>query len=44
MVLNEIRADKRSINQLGEGVGVDINRLLALLRSLKLRGITLIWM
>jgi hypothetical protein len=44
MVLNEIRADKRGIAQLGQGTGVDLSRLLTLLRSLKLRGITLIWM
>ena len=44
MVLNEIRAEKRVITQLCQETGVDINRLLTLLRSLKLRGITLIWM
>jgi len=44
MVLNEVRAEKRVITQLCQETGVDINRLLTLLRSLKLRGITLIWM
>ncbi len=44
MLLNEIRMGKRSTIQLGQEFGIESNRLTALLRSLKLRGIALIWM
>lgn len=44
MILNEIRLGRKGAQQLSQELGIDMNRLMALLRSLKLRGITLIWM
>lgn len=44
MVLNEIRLAKKNGNQLNKDMGIDFQRLMALLRTLKLRGISLIWM
>jgi len=44
MVLNEIRIGKKTSGQLEKELGIDMNRLMVLLRALKLRGIILIWM
>ncbi len=44
MVLNEIRLAKKNAPQLSSELDLDINRLMALLRTLRLRGIALIWM
>ncbi|NVM31593.1 MAG: hypothetical protein HWN65_22340 [Candidatus Helarchaeota archaeon] len=44
MILNEIRMGKRNSTQLGQELGIEMQRLIVLLRSLKLRGIALIWM
>ncbi|NVM55868.1 MAG: hypothetical protein HWN66_19365 [Candidatus Helarchaeota archaeon] len=44
MILNEIRLGRKGALQLSQELGLEMNRLMALLRSLKLRGITLIWM
>ncbi|MHA1264370.1 MAG: hypothetical protein ACTSRS_03965 [Candidatus Helarchaeota archaeon] len=44
MILNEIRLGKKTAIQLAQELGIDIKRLIVLLRTLKLRGIILIWM
>ena len=44
MVLNEIRLAKKNAPQLSHDLDLDMNRLMALLRSLRLRGVAMIWM
>jgi hypothetical protein len=44
MVLNEIRLSRKNGLQLANETNLDQNRLMTLLRSLRLRGITLMWM
>ncbi len=44
MILNEVRLGKKTSNQLATELGIDMTRLMVLLRALKLRGIALIWM
>ena len=44
MVLNEIRLAKKNAAQLSSELDLDLNQLMTLLRTLRLRGITLIWM
>jgi hypothetical protein len=44
MILNEIRLGKKTGVHLAQELGIESQRLLVLLRTLKLRGIILIWM
>jgi hypothetical protein len=44
MVLNEIRLGRKHGNQLASELNIEQNRLMTLLRTLRLRGITMMWM
>lgn len=44
MILNEIRLGRKTGVNLAQELGIESNRLMVLLRTLKLRGIILIWM
>ncbi|MFX1298676.1 MAG: hypothetical protein ACFFD2_27925, partial [Promethearchaeota archaeon] len=44
MVLNEIRLGRKSGTQLADELEIEQNRLMTLLRTLRLRGIAMMWM
>jgi hypothetical protein len=44
MVLNEIRLGRKNSSQLAQELNLESNRLITLLRTLRLRGIAMIWM
>ncbi len=44
MILNEIRLGRKNGVQLAQELDIDLNRLMVLLRTLRLRGIVLTWM
>ncbi|TFF86669.1 MAG: hypothetical protein EU551_00815 [Promethearchaeota archaeon] len=44
MVLNEIHPDKLNAIEISNALGLDLNRVLAILRTLRVRGLVNIWM
>ena len=44
MILNEIHPEKKNAIQISNALGLDLHRVLAILRSLRIRGLVNIWM
>jgi len=44
MILNEIHGEKKNAYEISQALGLDISRVLALLRTLRIRGLVNIWM
>ena len=44
MILNQLKSGKFTGQKLSDDIGLEINRTMAVVRDLKLRGIVLLWM